>query len=162
MSGLRSFVVSSEEAATTMLDYFNGFHDGFMKRIVLESQDRINEDLSQSCSGMFNVEIDFAHYNYARGGEPFHPHSQIVRAQFRNVQDIVAEFTAGFLGNTIIGLSIISLSRRRASETRTEPCLALRLARHFYLEDERRYELRESQLFTFAEATFVEQPGVKR
>lgn len=41
MSGLRSFAVSSEETAALALDYFNGFHDGFMQRIVFESQDRI-------------------------------------------------------------------------------------------------------------------------
>ena len=157
MRELTSFVVSSEESAAKALDYFNGFHDGFMKRIVLESRDRISEDLSQSCTGMFDVEIDFAHYNYSEGAEPFHPHNQIVRAEFRNVQDILTDFREGFLGNTIINLSIVSANRRRAGQCSTEGCLGLRLARHYYLEDQRRYELRESQLFTFTEATFVEQ-----
>jgi hypothetical protein len=162
MSGLTSFVVSSEETAARTLDYFNGFHDGFMKRIVLESQDRINEDLSQTCTGMFDVEIDFAHYNYAKGAEPFHPHNQMVSAEFRNVQDILAEFRDGFLGNTIISLSITSVNRRRAGQLATEHCLGLSLARHYYLEDQRRYELRESQLFTFTDATFFEQPSAGR
>jgi hypothetical protein len=139
--------ITSEETAASVLDYFNGFHDGFMKRIVLTSQDRIEEDLSQTCTGVFDVEIDFAHYNYPDGANPFHSHNQIVRAQFRNVRDIVADFSDGFLGNTIITLSI----------TQEQGVLGLRLGRHYYLETERRHELRESQLFTFTDATFVEQ-----
>jgi len=59
---MKSFAISSEETAATALDYFNGFHDGFMKRIVFASQDRIEDDLSQTCTGLFDAEIDFAHY----------------------------------------------------------------------------------------------------
>jgi len=128
-----------------------------MKRIVFESRDRISEDLSQSCTGVFDVEIDFAHYNYPDGAEPFHPHNHIVRAEFRNVQDILADFRDGFLGNTIISVSISPVNRRKAGQMATEECLGLRLARHYYLEEHRRYELREFQLFTFTDATFGEQ-----
>ena len=155
------FTVSSEQTAGSALDYFNGLHDGFMKRIVLVSQDRIEPDRSQTCTGVFDVEIDFAHYNYPRGAEPFHPHDQIVRAQFRNVQDILADFRGEYLGNTIISLSITTSSRRKGGQTGTEPCLTLRLGRHYFLEAERRYELREHQLFTFAEASFIELPSAE-
>ena len=158
MSQPKSFTVSSAATAAGALDYFNGFHDGFMRRIVLTSQDRIEKDLSQTCSGVFDVEIDFAHYNYPRGAEPFHSHDQIVRAQFRSVQDILADFRDGFLGNTIITLSIKAGTRRKGGQTATEPCLALHLGRHYYLEAEQRHELRESQMFTFTDAVFVELP----
>jgi hypothetical protein len=157
MSG--SFAVSSEASALKVLDYFNGFHDGFMKRMVIQSEDRIEEDLSQTCTGVFDVEIDFAHYNYPDGAAPFHPSGHIVRAQFHHVQDILIDLGGKFLGNTIIALSIAAASRRKGGETATEPCLGLRLARHYYLEEERRFELRETQLFTFTGATFVEAPG---
>ena len=93
------------------------------------------------------------------GAEPFHPHDQIVRARFRNVQDILADFRGGFLGNTIISLSITSGTRRKGGQTATEPCLALHLGRHYYLEAERRHELREAQLFTFTDARLVELPS---
>ena len=146
MSGPKRFIVSSEQTAARALDYFNGFHDAFMKRIVIVSQDRIEPDFSQTCTGVFDVEIDFAHYNYPLEAEPFHPHDQIVRAQFRNAQDILAEFRDGFLGNTIISLSVTTANRRKGGQTATEPCLGLRLGRHYYLEAERRHELRESQL----------------
>ncbi|MBI1897702.1 MAG: hypothetical protein HYS04_14420 [Acidobacteria bacterium] len=161
MSQLASFAVSSEEAANRALDYFNGFHDGFMQRVVIESQDRIGEDLSQTCTGIFRVEIDFAHYNYPRGAEPFHPHDQIVHAQFRNVQDVFADFSSGFLGNTIIGLSVGPARRHSAGRQAAEQCLELRLSRHYYLEEHRRYELRECRLFTFTDATFLEQPSAE-
>lgn len=157
MSEHASFEFSSVEEATRILDYFNGFHDGFIRQMVIESKDSISEDLSQTCTGVFEVEIDFAHYNYAAGAEPFHPYNQVVGARFRNVQNIVCDFREGFLGNTILSLSIAPVSRLRGGETTTERCLCLRLARHFYLADERRYELRESQLFTFTAAVFVER-----
>ena len=157
---MTSFTVTSTETATGALDYFNGFHDGFMKRIVIESQDRMEEDRGQTCTGLFDVEIDFAHYNYADGAAPFHPYNQIVRADFRNVQDILADFHVGYTGNTVISLSIANASRRRAGEVVPEACLAVRLGRHYYVENERRYEFRESQLFTLTDAVFEEQPAV--
>ena len=158
MSEPASFRVSSVEEGAKVLEYFNGFHDGFMKRIGIESRDEICEDLSQTCTGLFDVEADLAHYNYQMGAEPLGPHNQVVRAVFRNVQDIFFDLSEGFGGNTIIRLSIVSANRRKGGEAATEQCLSLRLGRHFYLEAHRRYEFRESQLFTFTDATFVEQP----
>lgn len=158
MSGHRSFAISCEAEAARALEYFNGFHDGFIKRMLFVSQDRIDEDLSQTCSGVFDVEIDFAHYNYAAGAEPFHPHNQLVRGQFRNVQDVFAEFRNEYSGNTIIRLSIAAGNRRRGGQTGEEPCLELHLGRHYLLEAERRYEFRETRMFTFTDATFAELP----
>lgn len=155
-----SFDVSSAEEAAVAFDYFNGFHDGFMKRIDITSRDAIDEDHGQSCSGLFDVDIEFAHYNYADGEAPFHPHNQIVHAVFLDVQDIFGDFREGFLGNTIINLSVVPVNRRRGASTDTETALGLQLARHYYLEEFRRFELRQSQLFTFTSATFREQsPG---
>ena len=158
MTQPRSLDVSSTEEAAAAFDYFNGFHDGFMKRIDIASRDEIEEDRSQSCTGVFDVEIEFAHYNYADGAAPFHPHNQIVRAVFRDVQDIFCDFREGFLGNTIINLSVVPVNRRRGASTEVETALGLQLARHYCQEEYRRYELRQSQLFTFTKATFREQP----
>ena len=66
-----SFLVSSAAEAAKALDYFNGFHDGFMKRINIISSDEIDEDRGQSCTGLFEVGIDFAHYNYQDGTRRF-------------------------------------------------------------------------------------------
>lgn len=151
-----SFKLSSAEEGASILNHFNGFHDGFIRRMIVESQDRINPDLSQTCTGVFDVQIDFAHYNYPAGGDGFHLYNQIVRASFRNVQDLSCEFGEGFLGNTILNLSVAPVNRVKGGGTATEPCLCLRLTRHFYQAGDRRYELRESQLFTFTDAVFVE------
>jgi hypothetical protein len=152
------FDISSEATAAQALDHFNGFHDGFIKRMVVKSEDQIGEDLGQTCTGLFEVEIDFAHYNYGQAAEPFHSHRQIVRAEFRAVRDILADFRSGFLGNTIITLSINAGTRRNVGQTDSEPCLILHWGRHFYHEAERRHELREFPLFSFREATFMEMP----
>ena len=154
---MAAFAVFSEDTAAPALEYFNGFHDGFIQRIAFESQDRVHADLSQSCTGIFDVIIDFAHYNYGNGAEPFHPHDQVVHAEFRNVQDILVDFSEAFLGNTIIRLSIVPASRRKGGQLEREPCLGLLLARHYYVEDQRRYELKESRMFTFTDATFLEK-----
>jgi hypothetical protein len=156
MNGAASFELAAVEDAAQILDYFNGFHDGFIQRMVIESQDRINQDLSQTCSGVFDVEMEIAHYNYPAAAGAFHPYDQIVRARFRGVQDIVCDFRREFLGNTIIALSFAAANRRKGGATTLESCLSLRVARHFYLEEERRYELKECELFTFTTASFVE------
>ena len=159
MSAWANFDISSTGEAAKALDYFNGFHDGFMKRIIITSRDEIDENHGQSCNGVFDVEIDFAHYNYRHGDEPFHPYNQIIHAGFRNAQNIFCDFNEGFLGNTIISLSIVPENRRVGGTTSTEECLSLRLGRHFYMEENRRFEFRESSLFTFTDATFREQPS---
>ncbi len=156
MGAQASFDVASVEDATRVVEYFNGFHDGFMKRIVIESRDRMDEDHGQSCSGVFDVEIDFAHYNYWDGSEPFHPYNQIVHARFSEVQDLCLQTSVEYSGNTIIGFSIVPAIRPIGGAQGSEECLGLRFSRHFYLEEERRYELRETQLFTFRTATFAE------
>ncbi len=156
MAQPRTFHVSSVEEAAAAFDYFNGFHDGFMKRIDIASRDEIDQDHGQSCTGLFDVEIDFAHYNYADGDAPFHPHDQIVQAVFGGVQDIFCDFREGFLGNTIVNLSVTLMNRRQGASTAIETALGLQLARNYYQEEYRRYELRQSQLFTFTKATFSE------
>jgi hypothetical protein len=157
MSGRTAFELSSVQEAATVLDHFNGFHDGLIRRLVVESKDRINKDLSQTCSGVFEVEMDFAHYNYPAAVDPFHRYDQIVRATFRNVQDVFCDFREGFLGNTILGLSVVREERSKGGETTVECCLGLRLARHYYLKEERRYEVRECRLFTFTDAVMIEE-----
>jgi len=141
-----SFDVTNAQTAAALLDRFNGFHDGFMQRIAITSRARIEADRSQTCSGRFDVEIDFAHYNYASDTAQSQRHDQIICGQFRDVRDIRLELTGDFAGNTIISLTILA----------TADGLELRLGRHAYLAEERRYDYREATLFTFATATFSE------
>ena len=74
-----------------------------MKRLVITSQDGITQDLGQTCTGAFDIAIDFAHYNYGYtpgvipAQPPFRPHDQIVHAEFRNVRDLFYDFGEGYL-----------------------------------------------------------------
>jgi hypothetical protein len=153
-----SLEVASVEEAAGVLEYFNGFHDGFLKRITLRSRDQMGPDRGQSCTGVFDVEIEFSHYNYQKGAEPLQRYDQIIRASFRNVQDIFCDLREGFQGNTITRLTIHAASRRTGGGTAVGQCLALRRGRQFYYEEYRRWEFRESQFFTFTDATFTELP----
>jgi hypothetical protein len=141
--------VSSVDEAREVLDYFNGFHDGFMKRIAIVSHDDIDEEYAQSCTGRFDVEIDFAHYNYRFD-------DRIIRAGFRDVQDIFCDFSEGYVGSTILGLYVNAANRRQGGTTTVEPAMALSLERSFLLEQHRRWENRRMQFFTFSTATFHE------
>ena len=147
-----------------MLDYFNGFHDGFIKRFAIASKDEIDKDFGHTCMETFDVTIDFAHFNYnfkqttSFDETSMAPYNQVIRAAFHNVQDLFCDFSSGFRGNTISSLRIHPMNRRRAGSTATESCLALYVARHYYLDAHQRSELRESQVFTFSDAVFREQP----
>ena len=154
MSDNRAFEISTQEEANEALEYFNGFHDGFVKRILILSHDHIDEDFSQTCSGLFDIEIDFAHFNYPPGGQ--RPFNQLVQARFFMVQDLFWDFQEGYLGNTIITLAIHPVNRRMGGSTTVEQALALHLGRNFYFEHYRRYEYREAQIFTFTKASFRE------
>jgi hypothetical protein len=76
--------------AEQILDYFNGFHDGFIQRIALRSHDSFIQqgpnvtDIVHRLSGHFDACIDIAHYNYQHGTQPFH---RVVRCKFKNVED---------------------------------------------------------------------------
>ena len=166
MSERQSFTVASVEDAKKALDYFNGFHDGFMKRIIITSQNDMDmdEDRSENYAArtgvIFDVQIDFAHYNYGYDPSksyersPLRPCNQIVHVEFHDVQGLFCDFSEGFLGNDIVELRIHPANRRHGGGSAAQQCLALYLSRHYHLAGYQRTELRESQFFTFTEATF--------
>ena len=82
------FVVATPADAGDALDYFNMFHDGFIRTLSLASYDRFEARGVHSISGRLDLDIVFAHYNY-RAGEP--PADQLVRARFQHVTSLVAD-----------------------------------------------------------------------
>jgi hypothetical protein len=76
--------------AKQILDYFNGFHDGFIRCIALHSYDSFVQegpkvtDIVHRLTGRFAARIDIAHYNYQHGTQPSH---RVVRCEFNNVKD---------------------------------------------------------------------------
>jgi len=81
-------VVATPEQAEAVLEYFNGFHDGFIKRLALTSYDYFEQRGVQVCSGRLDLELEIAHYNY-RSGEP--PTDQVVHARFTHVRQLRAD-----------------------------------------------------------------------
>lgn len=155
-AGNPRFSIQNAEDARAAIEYFNGFHDGFPKRILAVSQDEMQEDGSQSVTGLFHLAIDFQHYNYSARGRPLQPYSQVVRTEFHGVRDLFWDLREGFLGNTVMNVSVREARRLRRGSAVPEPCLALHLARQYYLEEHRRWEYRESQWFTFTSAVWYE------
>jgi hypothetical protein len=68
--------LKTPEEAAAILEYFNGFHDGFIKQLILSSYDYFERRGVQACSGRLDLEVVIAHYNY-RDGEP--PADQLER-----------------------------------------------------------------------------------
>jgi hypothetical protein len=140
-------VHEAEEA----LESLNRFHDGFVKRLVLESGDSFDADGSQHCTGKLSVVILFAHYNFAEGRRPS---TQAVEATFSGVKDVELS-----LGGRDVEWNVYDFSVR--AETRTsdsggpEPCLAAHLVTPC-LSPAGEWSTRHCRLFTFKAALFRE------
>jgi hypothetical protein len=63
-------LLKTAEEAAAILEYFNGFHDGFIKRLTLNSFDYFESRGVQACSGRLDLELVIAHYNYRNGNLP--------------------------------------------------------------------------------------------
>lgn len=88
----KPFLINSEEQTEEFLDYFNGFHDGFIKRIILESNDYFSQEnehdimsRNQTVSNEVILKIDIAHYNYGTGEPPVNRHVCVL---FRDFYDV--------------------------------------------------------------------------
>jgi hypothetical protein len=85
-----SLRLTTEIDAKQILDYFNGFHDGFIQYVALHSHDSFVQeggsvtDIVHRLTGRFDARVDIAHYNYQHGTQPYH---RIVRCTFQNIKD---------------------------------------------------------------------------
>ncbi|HSE87649.1 MAG TPA: hypothetical protein VLJ79_15605 [Candidatus Binatia bacterium] len=79
------FVVTDFEQAGVVVEYFNGFHDGFIRRLNLLSHDTFEDRDTHVTTGRLDLEILFAHSNYRDGVPPF---DQVVAARFNQVRDL--------------------------------------------------------------------------
>jgi len=139
------------EDAESILDYFNGFHDGFIKQLVLKSQDEFKDWGHQLCTGDLSLEITFAHYNYAAGTRP---HTQIIEARFDKVKNLSIKFSGKSHEWSIINVFITKDTRTRVDGS-IEPCFRAVLLQNRLGEDQE-WRTNEDLVFTFSEATFLE------
>ena len=142
--------VRDPAGAAAALQYFNAFHDGFIRELTLRSHDRFEARGVHVMSGLLDLDLRLAHYNY-REGEP--PADQMVRASFRRVRDLVADIPHWHGEWAIDRIEIEAAVRRgRGAE---EPCLVGRVVHHRLVEGA--WTTHEGIRFTFTEAELEEE-----
>ena len=144
-------IVTSSDEAKAVLDYYNGFHDGFIKRLSIISHDSFEELHVQSSAQRLDLKITFGHHNYQRGNRPA---GQLITAKFHAVMDISISFS-GLLHEWSIYELFIASTCRTLEDHRSEPCLNALLLQS-RLTEERRWLRHEDLLFTFSHAEFDE------
>lgn len=154
------YTIETARIAERVLEHFNYFHDGFIKRVELVSHDRFEQngpaytDRAHVCTGMFDITLDIAHYNYGPGDQPYH---RLITCRCEDVRDFALDLR-GHQGHDwpITRIDIVEVTRANGFRPgEVEPALELRLLRPF-LVDGKRWERREQSLFTFARATLEE------
>jgi hypothetical protein len=139
------------EEAAAILAYFNGFHDGFIKQLTLNSYDYFERRGVQALSGRLDLELEIAHYNY-REGEP--PADQLVLAHFSYVRDLGVHMPGKAAEWTIMNVHFEP--GVRPSDLNEEPCFHARLLQNRLDGD--RWVHHQALGFSFREAEFQE-PG---
>jgi hypothetical protein len=141
--------VATVEQAAAVVEYFNGFHDGFIHRLTLVSHDTFEDRDTHVTTGLLDLEIVFAHSNYREGSLPF---DQIVKARFTSVRDLQMNFTGAPTDWPITGFHLdaeaspISGDAARLRARMMQPRLV----------DNARWEQNEALSFSFASAEFCE------
>jgi hypothetical protein len=146
-----NYPVATLEQARVALEYFNGFHDGFIRRLGLVSHDRFEARGVHTLSGRLDLELDLAHYNY-REGEP--PADQVVELRFAEVRGLWIDLPYANGEWAIEDLRIASTTRTEFG--REEDCLAAAMLHHRL--DQGTWTVREVLRFTFRAAEFTETP----
>ncbi len=144
-------IVATPEQAEAVLEYFNGFHDGFIRRLTLLSYDCFGARGVQVCSGRLDLELEIAHYNY-RTGEP--PANQVVQARFTHVRHLSADMPDNAAEWTIANAHF-ERGTRPATVT-DEPCFHARFLQNRL--DGGEWVLHGALGFSFREADFRESP----
>jgi hypothetical protein len=138
------------EDAESILDYFNGFHDGFIKQLILKSTDEFKDWGHQLCTGNLCLEIIFAHYNYAAGERP---HTQLIAVEFRQVKELSIDFSGQAHEWSILNVWVTESTRTREDGS-SEPCFKVVFLQNRL--DNNEWKSSEDLAFTFAESVFRE------
>jgi hypothetical protein len=147
--------VETIEDAAESLDYFNGFHDGFIKTLIIVSRDEFKGRGAQMCAGELSIELILAHYNYQ---EDTRPHDQLIEASFNGVKDVSADFSGNSYEWSISNVSI-NEARRQSENGAIEECLQLIVVQN-RLDSAREWRLHDDLSFTFKTCTFREIPPI--
>lgn len=145
------FEVTDAAEAERAIDYFNAFHDGFVKELKLTSHDSFPERGVHAIGGPPDLELVFAHYNYERDTRlP----DQLVRCSFVGVMSLRTDLTGLGTDSPVKYVTIEAASRNR-DDGSEESCLrASVFASH--LDASRAWSEVEAIRFSFERATFEE------
>jgi hypothetical protein len=144
-------LVTSLDEANRALDYFNSFHDGFIKQLTVISHDEFEARGVQASSERLTLEIIFAHYNYQQDTRPA---DQRIRARFFEVMNLAIDFS-GLSYEWSINHISFSETERTLETGQTAACLGASLVQS-RLNSRREWELHEDIRFTFSRAEFEE------
>jgi hypothetical protein len=137
--------------AEPILDYFNGFHDGFIKQLVLISHDRFEARGVQTSDERLTLEITFAHYNYQQDTKPTH---QLIQARFFEVMNLSLDFSGLSHKWSVYDVTFFE-TQRALEDGQTAACLGASLVQS-RLNSRREWERHEDVRFTFRWAEFEE------
>jgi len=152
--------IESEQQAAEVLKYFHDFHDGFIKRIELVSQDSFHQEgpehpgHSHVCTGKFNLSMDIAHFNYGPINQPY---NRLVCIEFYDIRDFSLDLRDHPAYEwDISAIHINSITRPINILGATEDAFELLLTRSFYVEDTG-WEQKQQTLFSFKYAIVEEK-----
>src|SRR5215212_4124188 len=146
-------VVTTAEEAGAVLEYFNGFHDGFIKKLTLVSHDYFEARGTQVCSGRLDLELAIAHCNY-RDGEP--PADQVVDACFAHVRQLHTDMPGNAAGWSLVNV-YFERGIRLLAHGIEEPCFYARFLQRRLEREE--WVLYQALGFSFRAAEFRELPA---
>ena len=147
------------EEAETILQLFNYFHDGFIKRLTFISRDKIEPAGGRLYTGEADIEMQIAFFGP-------------VEARFYDIEDFSMDDREVSIDADILELTVIATEReshigewkdgRLSVVARSVPCFAVKLTQTTYDYEQQRWMSSERQLFTFKEAHFIGDPEAGR
>jgi hypothetical protein len=154
----RSFSLATIAEARAAVEYFNAFHDGFIRQLQVLSHDRFTARGEHHCSGRLDLVVRFAHYNYDFE-HGLRAHTQEVEAEFHGVRDLSAQFSGRETEWSVKWLEITAATRAKTyPPSEQEPCLRAVLVQP-RLRDWKEWLEHEDLAFTFTGGSIRELPS---
>lgn len=158
----KPYVIDSKESANIFLNYFHDFHDGFIKRITLESNDYFSQEnkvdimsRSQTVTEEIMLKLDIAHYNYGSLDVPVNRGICVLFKEFYDVNLVIKRSQKTDWG--IHEIKINSISR----PLDTDPNFSIKLFDFRWVkpvyDQETGWHYIENSLFKFSEAVAWEE-----
>jgi hypothetical protein len=140
---MATFTIATVQDAKRALEYFNDFHDGFVKRIEIVSRQAFTAPGSTICTHVFDAVLKIAHYNYCGGHQPL---NRQIACSFRDVSRVFMDFRD--LGETGWNINALEI---RGSAGMLIPVL------HRNQYDGHAWVIRQHELFQFQTAEWFEE-----